>query len=51
MALNGNKKVYSVSNAKKVTKYMIEVIFGNSFSENYEWKNLIYKMGLKDDKL
>lgn len=47
IALVGNKRVYQVSNAKKVTKYFIETIFDEKYSEEYEWKDLRYKNGEK----
>lgn len=45
IANNGNRKVYEVSNTKKVTKYILETTFKTEYSENYEWSNLIYKSG------
>lgn len=45
IAQNGNKKVYKVSNTKKVTKYFLETIYNINFTENYEWLRLRYKDG------
>lgn len=43
ISLQGNIKVYSISNAKKVTKFILETIFQEPYSETYEWQNLLLK--------
>lgn len=47
IALEGNKKVYEISNTKKVTQYFLETIYNKSFSQHYEWSELKYKNGKK----
>ncbi|MDD3591550.1 MAG: glycosyltransferase [Sulfurovum sp.] len=47
IAQQGNKKAYKVSNAKKVTKYFLETIFGEKYSMEYEWMDLRYQNGKK----
>lgn len=46
IAINGNKRVYEVSNANRVTKFMLEVIFNEKFADEYEWKSLVYKSNI-----
>ncbi|KIM09969.1 MAG: hypothetical protein KU29_01595 [Sulfurovum sp. FS06-10] len=43
ITLKGNTKAYAVSNARKVTKFMLETIFEQPYSEVYEWQHLVYK--------
>lgn len=45
IAKQGRKKVFEVSNAKKVTKYMLETLFEVPYSETYEWESLKYYRG------
>lgn len=45
IALNGNEKTLKIANSKRVSKFMIEVIFDEKLSQNYEWKEFIYKNG------
>lgn len=49
IATQGNKKVYAVSNTKKVTRFMLESIFKKPYSQAYEWQNLNYKNGNSND--
>lgn len=45
VAKQGQKRVFEVSNAQRITKYMLEILFENSNSDNYEWHSLQYKNG------
>lgn len=45
IAEQGRKKVFEVSNAKKVTKYMIETLYQQPYSEVYEWSKQKYYQG------
>lgn len=45
IAKNGQDKAIKLTNAKRVSKFMTEVIFDKDFSEIYEWQDLIYKNG------
>lgn len=45
IAISGNAKAYAVSNAKKVTQFMLESIFEKPYSQMYEWQHLTYKAG------
>lgn len=47
IATNGNKKVYQISNTKKVTSFILELTFEKSFSYDYEWKSLMFQNGEK----
>lgn len=45
IAQQGRKKVFEVSNAKRVTKYMLETLFQVPYTEKYEWEALKYYRG------
>lgn len=45
IASDGQSKSYNIVNSKRVTKYMLEYIMQDDFSENYEWSKYIYKKG------
>lgn len=45
IAKAGREKALNLANAKRITKFMIEVIFGEKCGENYEWCEFIYKNG------
>lgn len=45
IANSGQKKTYQLANAKRVTKYMLEVLFGENASDNYEWSEYKFKKG------
>ncbi|MDA3052772.1 glycosyltransferase [Campylobacter sp. JMF_01 NE2] len=47
IAKAGREKALNLANAKRVTQFMIETIFGEKFSENYEWREHIYQNGEK----
>lgn len=45
IAYNGQVKSYNIVNSKRVTNYMLEYIFQDEFSENYEWSKYKFKKG------
>ncbi|MBE3605637.1 glycosyltransferase family 1 protein [Campylobacter sp. RM13119] len=45
IAKNGQEKTLKTANAKRVTKFMIEALQNENFSEYYEWREYIYKNG------
>lgn len=45
IAKNGQEKTFKIVNAKRVSKFMLEVLFDKNFSQNYEWGEFIYKNG------
>lgn len=45
IAISGNAKAYAISNAKKVTQFMLERIFEKPHSQIYEWQHFAYKAG------
>lgn len=47
IAKNGLEKTLKIVNAKRVSKFILETIFSENFSENYEWSEFIYKNGEK----
>lgn len=50
IAQNGQRAVLDLANAKKVSKFMLEVLLNEDFSEfeaKYEWREFIYKNGEK----
>ena len=42
---SGREKTLKIANAKRVTKFMLELLFNKNFSQDYEWKEFIYKNG------
>ncbi|MBD3831050.1 MAG: glycosyltransferase family 1 protein, partial [Arcobacter sp.] len=42
---NGRKRSYSISNAKRITKFILELGSNQKTVENYEWKEYIFKNG------
>jgi spore maturation protein CgeB len=42
IAYNGWKKTQNSYNSVRITKFMLETIFGESYSEAYEWINEVY---------
>lgn len=42
IAENGWKRTHNSYNSTRITKFMLELIFNEDFSENYEWKDEIY---------
>lgn len=43
----GQEKAYQLSNAKRITKYILELGIHQKVVENYEWKEYIYKNAKK----
>jgi hypothetical protein len=44
IAYNGWKKAHDSFNSTRVTKFMLEVVFNDTLSENYEWKDQVKKV-------
>lgn len=42
IASTGWKKVHQTCSAQRIAKFMLELINGGNFSENYEWKSQIF---------
>lgn len=42
---NGQIKAFEITNAKKVSKFMVELICNENFSQTYEWREYIYQNG------
>jgi hypothetical protein len=45
IAKNGQEKTYKIANAKRVSKYMLEVLYREELTEEYEWKDYKFKKG------
>ncbi len=45
IAQKGQDRTYEIANAKRVSKYMLEVLFKEELSEDYEWKDYKFKQG------
>lgn len=45
IAKAGQEKALNLANAKRVSNFMIELVFGLEFSQNYEWSDYIYQNG------
>lgn len=45
IAKNGQLKTYSLANSKRVTKFMLECMYLQNFTQTYQWQNHIYKSG------
>lgn len=45
VAQSGQNRAYAIANAKRVTKYMLEAIRREPYSEMYEWKHVAYRGG------
>ncbi len=45
IALLGQEKTYKVANAKRVTHFMLEVLFDEKNANNYEWSEYKFKKG------
>lgn len=43
IAYKGWQKAHNSYNSTRVTKFMIETIFNEKYTENYEWKNEVYR--------
>ena len=44
---NGQEKTYKVANAKRVTQFMMELLFEDSASNNYEWSEYKFRKGIQ----
>ncbi len=40
---NGQQKTYKIANAKRVTQFMLEVLFNDESSDGYEWSEYKFK--------
>lgn len=47
---NGEKKIKTLANSKKVTAYMIETAFNQNYTYDYEWKDLKINCNNKEKK-
>ncbi len=45
VATAGRNRAIKLSNAKRVTKFMLELVLNKELSEDYEWAKYIYKSG------
>jgi len=45
IAESGQSRTFNIANSKRVTKFMLEVVFNNELSETYEWSKYIFKEG------
>ena len=45
IAQNGQEQTYAIANAKRVTQFMLELLFDSSLSNNYEWSEYKFKNG------
>lgn len=42
---NGQKKTFEIANAKRVTKFMLELLFNDNLVDDYEWSEYKFKKG------
>lgn len=47
IAINGQARTYKIANAKRVTQYILEVLFDDKSSNDYEWSMYKFKNGNK----
>lgn len=47
IAKNGQKKTYEIANSKRVTKFMLEVLFSEEDANTYEWSEYKFKKGIQ----
>ena len=47
IANNGQRKAYSIVNAKRMTKFILELSLEQKFEDTYEWQEYIYKNGVQ----
>ncbi len=45
IAKKGQEKTYEIANAKRVTQFMLELLFKDDKSNNYEWSEYKFKQG------
>lgn len=46
IAYNGQEKAYSIVNAKRITKFLLDLSLEQKSDDNYEWQEYIYKNGV-----
>ena len=44
---SGRARALEIVNATRVSKFMLELTFGLTLSEDYEWREFVYKNGEK----
>ncbi|MFA6740959.1 MAG: glycosyltransferase [Arcobacteraceae bacterium] len=47
IAKNGQEKTFEIANAKRVTKFMLELLFNDNSANEYEWSEYKFKKGNK----
>ncbi|WP_350310520.1 glycosyltransferase [Campylobacter hyointestinalis] len=47
IAQNGHSRALEIANAARVSKFMLEAIFEYGFSQDYEWREFMFKNGEK----
>lgn len=47
IAKNGQEKTFEIANAKRVTKFMLELLFNDNLADEYEWSEYKFKKGNK----
>ena len=47
IAKNGQEKTFEIANAKRVTKFMLELLFNDNLTDEYEWSEYKFKKGNK----
>lgn len=47
IAKNGQEKTYEIANSKRVTQFMIEVLFCEKNANDYEWSEYKFKKGIQ----
>lgn len=45
IARSGRARALQIVNSKRVTKFMLELIFNEKFTQEYEWSDIVYKNG------
>ena len=47
IAKNGQEKTYKIANSKRVTQFMLEVLFCEKNADDYEWSEYKFKKGIQ----
>ena len=47
IAKKGQEKTYKIANAKRVTQFMLELLYEDSASNNYEWSEYKFRKGIQ----
>lgn len=47
IAKNGQKKTYNIANSKRVTQFMLQVLFFEEDANTYEWSEYKFKKGIQ----